>query len=100
MNDGADPLGFFTGVAPSGMYAWRLLFSVMVNPRARDLAWIWSKSSWSNTSSRFEASATISRVRSSCVGPRPPDVITRSDRFMARSMTSLIRPGLSPTVVL
>ena len=33
-------------------------------------------------------------------GPRPPPVMTTSERSSARPMTSLIRPGLSPTTVL
>ena len=33
MKDGAVPFGFSTGIAPSGMYACRELFAVMMSPR-------------------------------------------------------------------
>ena len=93
-------MGFSTGMDPSGMYAWRSLFSVIMNPRRRNLASIWANSSGSETSSREDALATISRVKSSWVGPIPPEVITTSDRSIAAVIVSSIRSGLSPTMVL
>ena len=100
MNDGAVPFGFSTGMAPSGMYACRELLAVITSPRRWNRRSIWSSSPRSSTSSRPVTAAMLSRVRSSRVGPSPPPVITMSDLPSARPITSRIRPGLSPTVVL
>ena len=100
MNDGAVPFGFSTGMAPSGMYACRSLFFVITNPRLRNRLSICSRRPSSSTSFLPVTSATLSRVRSSWVGPRPPLVTTTSERSSALSITSFMRPGLSPTTVL
>ena len=100
MNDGAVPLGFSTGMAPSGMSAWRSLLGVMIMPRRRNRWSICSSRPASRNSLRPHTSAMTSRVRSSWVGPSPPLVMTRSARSRARPMTSFMRPGLSPTMVL
>ncbi len=44
-----------------------------------------------------KSAAMASRVRSSCVGPRPPVVRMSSDRFHACLRTPCNRAGLSPT---
>ena len=100
MKDGAVPFGFSTGIAPSGMYAWRELLAVMTSPRRWNRCSIWSSRSRSSTSRRPVTAATVSRVRSSRVGPSPPPVMTMSDLSSARPRTAFMRAGLSPTVVL
>ena len=100
MKEGAVPLGFSTGVAPAGMSACLRLLGVVMRLRRWKRSSICATRPGSRMSSRPVTSATISRVRSSCVGPMPPDVITASERSMARASTSRMRPGLSPTTVL
>ena len=82
------------------MSAWRSLLGVMIMPRRRKRVSICSSRPGSRTSLRPHTSAMISRVRSSWVGPSPPLVMTKSARSSARPMTSFMRPGLSPTMVL
>src|SRR5699024_1157785 len=53
----------------------------------------------SSASSMPKAAARADFVRSSQVGPRPPVVMMRSARPLARLTASVTRPGLSPTTV-
>ena len=100
MKAGAVPLGFFTTIAPLGICACRSLFFVSMKPRFWNLSRSSMRDSGSVSITRPVTAAIASRVRSSCVGPIPPPVITTSERSKARSRISVIRSRLSPTVVL
>lgn len=93
---GAVPTVFLRAVAPLGSRAWTSWLSRMglVPKYSFSLA----RLSLSSTRGRPSVSAMVFFVRSSSVGPSPPEVMTRSLRERAVSSTSLRRPGLSPTV--
>ena len=65
--------------------------------------WKYSSSAFTTSSCTTgvspKAPATASRVRSSLVGPRPPVVMSRSERCNPRDMASVIFPWSSPTMV-
>ena len=75
------------------------MFSGIVRPHAVKNARIFSSSSPSKRSVSPKARATVSFVRSSSVGPRPPEKTNRSLRERASRTTLSSRAGLSPTTV-
>ena len=81
----------------TGTMACLRLFSVGVRPVRAKKSTIFCHSSGSNCSVSPKASATVSLVRSSSVGPRPPEKISRSLRRRAVSTSSFRRATLSPT---
>ena len=98
MQPGAVPQALGRMRAPLANIACLRLFSGQLPRRLRIRACMASQLASSNSMGRPSSSAAISFVRSSCVGPRPPVVITRSLRDSASESASRIRPGLSPTV--
>ena len=77
---GAVPIGFGSGSPPSGTSAWRRLFCGMSRRRVRNIVAMCSASSMRRTSGTPISSAIASRVRSSWVGPIPPQMSTASLR--------------------
>ena len=77
---GAVPIGFGSGSPPSGTSAWRRLFCGMSRSRVRNIVAMCSASSMRRTSGTPISSAIASRVRSSWVGPIPPQMSTASAR--------------------
>ncbi len=99
MNPGAVPIGFGRISLPSGKKACLRLLSLICRPtRAKNSRMIWKEPS-SNFSSRPNESARTSVVKSSRVGPRPPEIRTRSLREIARFRASPISAGSSRTEV-
>ncbi len=96
---GAVPRGFSRISAPSGTIAWRTLTSGISRFRERKRLSMWRRISSLRRSLRWRSSATVSRVRSSSVGPSPPEEITSGTRFNASRNASLSRSRLSPTIV-
>ena len=90
---GAVPRGFFRTVAPSITMACRSLISGMARPNRRNLSWMERNTSSSRKSFRPSKSATVWRVRSSSVGPRPPDDTITSARSSACSNDERISSG-------
>ena len=94
---GAVPTGS-SGVAPSGTIAC-LRFASITAPssnlkrlaKPRRTSAIFSSTSSSRTSSRPAKRATTSAVRSSAVGPRPPEVTIRSIPSSARKRSAASR---------
>ena len=97
---GAVPIGLGSAWAEGIRVACLMLVSGIGKPRLANWALRWaSRSSWIAISSPNTA-AMVSRVRSSDVGPRPPDVRVMSERVKARCMVSRRRSGSSPTLVI
>lgn len=94
---GAVPCEFGSTRAPSRIKAWRRLRSVIARLNLRKRAAMPSNTSASNCSSRPRARAAPSRVRSSSVGPSPPETITSSARARHCWMASAISSRVSPT---
>src|SRR5580704_5121691 len=97
---GAVPRGFSSTSAPSGTMAWRRFTAGMSRLKLRNLASIARTTSSFRCRRRPRRSATVSRVRSSSVGPKPPLAITTGTRFNASRNASASNPRLSPTIVL
>src|SRR5579883_1057167 len=97
---GAVPREFASGSAPSGTMACCKLFSVISRPKLRKRARMCSTRSSRRRSLRPRTSETASRVRSSCVGPRPPVEMTSGTRSRASRKASRRNSRLSPTTVL
>ncbi len=93
---GAVPIGFGMASPPSGMSAWRKLFWGMSRRRDRNIVAMCSASAISRTRGTPITSAIASRVRSSWVGPRPPQISTASDRDRRSRSAATIRVWLSP----
>ena len=95
---GAVPILLSIGTAPLGIITWTTLACDIFRPR------LWKNSSSvlrhcsSSTSSVPSTSASAWRVRSSGVGPSPPETRTISARPIASPMAEAISPALSPTV--
>src|SRR5579859_816548 len=96
---GAVPRGFSRTSAPSGTMAWRRFTAGMSRLKLRNLASIARTTSSFRCRRRPRSSATVSRVRSSSVGPRPPLAITTGTRFSASRNASASSSRLSPTIV-
>ena len=77
---GAVPIGFGSTSAPSGNHACCALFSVISRPTLRKKARIVSSTAGSSRCARPKACASTAEVRSSRVGPRPPETSTMSLR--------------------
>ena len=77
---GAVPIGFGSTSAPSGNHACCALFSDISRPTLRKNARIVSSTAGSSRCARPKACASTAEVRSSRVGPRPPDTSTMSLR--------------------
>ena len=97
---GAVPRGFSRTSAPSGTMAWRRLTAGISRLKLRNRASMWRTTSSLRRSLRLRRSATVSRVRSSSVGPRPPLAITTGTRWSASRKASARSSRLSPTMVL
>ena len=86
---GAEPWRFSSSAAPSGSMNCRALLSGIARPkRARQRSASFASAGSCSTSGRSNASARLSCVRSSAVGPRPPVVSTAPVRASA-SRTAL-----------
>ena len=97
---GALPLAFGITSAPSITSAWRALFSGIDMRRAANRLYIAVRISASLRSPTPSAAAAASRVRSSSVGPSPPEKITMSARAIAIRAAPVRSSRLSPTMVL
>src|SRR4051795_4205793 len=69
----------------------------MYRPRDANISVITAATASSLTNGTPITSAMASRVRSSCVGPRPPQTITASAALNVLRSTATTRPRLSPT---
>jgi hypothetical protein len=98
MKPGAVPIGFGRTSAPSGKSACFALFSAISRLKRLKNARICSSDSASRTSLRPNARAAISVVRSSRVGPSPPETSTTRARAAASRSTSSIARGSSGTL--
>lgn len=78
------PFGFGRMIQPRGNIACFMLFGVISRPMRAKRARISASEAGSSTRSRPNASAIVSLVRSSAVGPSPPVRISRSARESAR----------------
>ena len=96
---GAVPLALCSFRPRTGTYACFSLLGGMVRPQAAKNARIRASSSSSKRSSSSKARATVCLVRSSSVGPSPPENTSKSLRCMARRTTLSSRAGLSPTTL-
>ncbi|MPM73593.1 hypothetical protein SDC9_120575 [bioreactor metagenome] len=96
---GAVPLSLYMIIAPSGIIACFILFSVMSRPNLEKNFFILFNALSSRYIFLSKYSAPISFVRSSPVGPNPPVVIITSARSNAKCIASFILFGLSPTTV-
>src|ERR1700676_2432601 len=96
---GAVPRGFSNTSAPSGTIAWRRLTAGMSRLKLRNRASIARTTSSFRCRRRPRSSASVSRVRSSSVGPSPPLVSTTGTRFSASRNASASNSRLSPTIV-
>ena len=85
--------------APSGTMAWRRLLSDIVRPRVANISRMRSAMSCCICNFTPITDAMASRVRSSCVGPRPPQMMTASASASARCKTASTRARLSPTFI-
>ena len=97
---GALPLALGSRCAPSRTSAWRTLLGGIGMRRAVNRARRLVSSTGSRCSGTFRASARHSRVRSSSVGPRPPERMTMSARPSAMRIAAVRCLRLSPTMVL
>src|SRR6185436_15326151 len=97
INPGAVPRVCGITSAPTGTMAWRRLLAAMYRPRDSNIPAITAATSSSSTSCTPITSAMASRVRSSCVGPRPPHTITASAVANVWRSAVTTRPRLSPT---
>ena len=84
--------------APTGTSAWRRLFADIVRPRASKRRWISAAMPSSRAMPPPMMWAITSRVMSSCVGPRPPQQMTASERSSAVRIELSMRSKLSPTL--
>ena len=96
---GAVPGICSMNAAPTGLVAWRRLFMGMRRPRPENIPMMRSSISSSASSGTPITAAMASRVRSSCVGPRPPQQMTASLRSSASVRHDTMRSRLSPTLV-
>ena len=97
MSPGAVPRVWAMMLAPFGTIACCKLFSAMVRPREAKSSRITSAMlSW-NSSSTPITCAIASRVRSSCVGPSPPHIMTASASSKRARKAATMRSMLSPT---
>ncbi len=99
-NPGAVPRGLSSGSAPSGTIAWRTFESGICRAKERTLASIARTMASLRTSLRSSNSATVSRVKSSSVGPSPPEAMISGTRFTASRKASSRSARSSPTTVL
>ena len=97
---GAVPFAFGSTLAPCRMSACCELFSGIWMRRSAKRLYISATRLWSRFNSMPSAAATASRVRSSCVGPRPPMKIAMSARWIAVRAAEVRCSRLSPTMVL
>jgi hypothetical protein len=97
---GAVPRGFSSTSAPSGTMAWRRLSAGISRLKLRKRASIARTTASSRRKGRPSSSATVSRVRSSSVGPRPPLAMTTGTRLSASRKAAARSSRLSPTIVL
>src|SRR5438552_14404129 len=96
---GAVPAGFSILTGPAGTSAcWRFDGDIVLPMRAKRRSSAASRPA-SRSSGRPVAAATPSRVRSSWVGPRPPQTTTTPARPSAALSTRSIWPTSSPTAV-
>ena len=96
-NPGAVPRRCSIMLAPFGTIAWRMLISGIRRLREANISEITMPTSSLNSSSTPMISAMASRVMSSCVGPRPPQMMTASASSSVERMAFTMRPKLSPT---
>ena len=75
-----------------------LLLGLSSRPVLAKYSWMRAQLSSCSISGISSTSQTVSRVRSSGVGPSPPVITTMSLRLSARDNTCLRRALLSPTV--
>ncbi len=97
---GAVPAELGSMVAVARMSACLRLLGVIARSRAAKRSSILRRTEASGWSVSWRTSATASRVRSSSVGPRPPEKKTRSERRRAVRVASTSCGRLSPTMVL
>ena len=96
---GAVPHSFTNTVQPSGSHACFSLFGVISRPMVWKKPLMRSSEGWCRAIFLPNTVASVSLVRSSSVGPRPPVVMMISARSRAVSTTWRRRAGLSPTTV-
>ena len=94
---GAVPTGLAMISAPSGRMACLRLLTGMRAPERSNRAISAASVAVSFTRGAPKVSASVSAVRSSSVGPRPPVIISSSDRRTACSKHGFILSGSSPT---
>src|SRR5262249_43140766 len=82
-NPGASPAGLPRTSAPPGTRTWRMLFGVSGAPVLAKRAFMCSSAGGWTTGATPSASAMTSTVRSSSVGPSPPEQTTSSARAVA-----------------
>ena len=96
---GAVPWGLLIGRVPRGKVAWSRFRSGIATPRFAKSCSISRRLASSSSSGTPRAFASASRVRSSAVGPSPPVISRRSDRFSAIVRASTSGSISSETVV-
>ena len=94
---GAVPRRCSMMLAPLGTIAWRMLISGMRRLRDANISEMTIPTSSLNSNSTPMISAMASRVMSSWVGPRPPQIITASASSSVCRIAFTIRLRLSPT---
>ena len=95
---GAEPKRFSITRAPRGTSACTTLIFGISLPKRRKRLSTCASASASVRSSLPNAAARPTRVRSSAVGPSPPEVITAPVRSSPSRIARAIRSGSSPTV--
>ncbi len=96
---GAVPIGFARGSAPWGNNAWTRFRPAIGRFRRANIASIAASEAASSTRGTAAHCARASRVRSSCVGPRPPVMMTTSARSNAARKAARWSSNSSPKVV-
>ena len=91
------PWTFGSTVKPSGTCACTRLRSGSGRPRRAKRSSIIAITDGSWWRPRPKCSATVSRVRSSCVGPRPPETSTTSESSSASASAARMSAERSPT---
>ena len=96
---GAVPIGLAIACADGMSVACLTFVSGIGKPRLANKPLRCSSRSSCTAIFSPQTLAMVSRVRSSEVGPRPPDVSVTSERLLARFIASNSRSGSSPTFV-